>query len=849
MSEEDRAAKAARAKALLKKRQQKKAADSAAAVADSIVTSPATPPRTFSPAPSEPIETDNRDLGDVSVMPNKAAVTMKVLILIYLQLFQGHSDTSWLSSLPRVASPPPPAPHVAPPAHRVYASPPKLVTVSSDLAVESISQETSALREKLGTLTKENETLATTVNQLKVFETAALQAEASLEAERKHVKELKESYQKLQDDSEIALQNEHQTVALLVSEKAHLTAELQRRDDLESQVEGLENQLESERSKAKNLDDQVFRLKKEVQDARQRAKQSELKEKELFERCKEQERQLQIASTAAAEARKEAEESQRKLRELEEQVQSDDRAERLEASLKNTQDRAAELEFQLTKLKQVCSSLKSERDNLESTAAESAATEAKLTTQISEFQNEITKIRQELSTVKEERGSLSHEQSRLQQLTEAHENTIKGHEEKLVAAASSISGQTRQIQSIQGELKNANRRADDAEKTQKNLQAEGTKLMQALDEMRPKIVELTAVKLELSEKIESLEHTIQNRDGVILQLENDLGEARDQNEQMEEVWKQRLTEQEKRHKEVQNGSADIQKAYNELQEDLETTLASLRNLESERANQHQEASRRLEEIEHLRHFSQTQGEELESLRRELEARKKSHEEEQDFLERTQNEIETLRAEISARDLEIERLQEVVNSPTNSDAPHTLDDEMLSSIRQQHAMDLSAATSQIRALENTIFDKDSLNHSLQKQINALEEQLSQLRSHSRLGVPSRPSSRAMEHDTRWSSLHSHRSNQPPPLSRTIFDHAMTPETLHKRQVSLSMLKARIESETTSTPPSRVLSPVHSEGRSHKPSSKRPSTPHLHRPQFLDESHVFWCHSCQGDLVIL
>lgn len=67
----------------------------------------------------------------------------------------------------------------------------------------------------------------------------------------------------------------------------------------------------------------------------------------------EQERQLQIVSTAIAESRKEAEESQRKLRELEEQVQSDDRVERLEGSLKNTQDRAAELEFQLTKLKQV----------------------------------------------------------------------------------------------------------------------------------------------------------------------------------------------------------------------------------------------------------------------------------------------------------------------------------------------------------------------------------------------------------------------------------------------------------------------------------------------------------------
>lgn len=62
---------------------------------------------------------------------------------------------------------------------------------------------------------------------------------------------------------------------------------------------------------------------------------------------------MQISSASSSELRKEADELQRKLRELEEQIQSDDRAERLESSLKHTQDRADELEFQLTKLKQV----------------------------------------------------------------------------------------------------------------------------------------------------------------------------------------------------------------------------------------------------------------------------------------------------------------------------------------------------------------------------------------------------------------------------------------------------------------------------------------------------------------
>jgi len=66
-----------------------------------------------------------------------------------------------------------------------------------------------------------------------------------------------------------------------------------------------------------------------------------------------QEHQLQIAAAEAANSHKAADGFQRRLRELEGQVQADDRVERLEISLKNTQDRADELEFQLVRVKQV----------------------------------------------------------------------------------------------------------------------------------------------------------------------------------------------------------------------------------------------------------------------------------------------------------------------------------------------------------------------------------------------------------------------------------------------------------------------------------------------------------------
>jgi len=183
--------------------------------------------------------------------------------------------------------------------------------------------------------------------------------------------------------------------------------------------------------------------------------------------------------------------------------------------------------------------------------------------------------------------------------------------------------------------------------------------------------------------------------------------------------------------------------------------------------------------------------------------------------------------------------------------------MLNSLRQQHALDLSAAQSQIRALENSVFDAEARAHGLQKQVHALEAQASQARPSSRLGQRpfspnhfSRPTSQTHSELGR-SSFGS--SQRPPPLSRSIFDQNLTPEALHKRKASLSMLRARIESEVAASTyaPSRPLSPIPSQVEY---GSTSQSTVIQHQkgyrnPQFLDESHVFWCSSCTGELVVL
>lgn len=230
------------------------------------------------------------------------------------------------------------------------------------------------------------------------------------------------------------------------------------------------------------------------------------------------------------------------------------------------------------------------------------------------------------------------------------------------------------------------------------------------------------------------------------------------------------------------------------------------------------------------------------------------------MERAQGEIEALRAELVAKEDEIERLREAVSSPTRTEPERSLDDEMLSSLRQQHALDLSAAHSQVRALESSVFNAEARSHALQKQVSTLEDQLAHYKFTSRVpptfssGIPSRPSSR---NDLRRTSIGSHRPSQlGVPLVRSILDQNLTPETRHKRMVSLSMLKARIDSEAAaaSHPPSRAITPVPHLPTVVEPTS-RPASPqdhhrhHHRRPQFLDESHVFWCHSCRGDLVIL
>lgn len=488
-----------------------------------------------------------------------------------------------------------------------------------------------------------------------------------------------------------------------------------------------------------------------------------------------------------------------------------------------------------------------------------------------------------LSSLTSERDQLLHDKTELEQKIADNGLSVSELQQKLATTVAELTTSVRTLQQTQAELRNANRRAEEAEKIQKDLQAEGIGLMRSLEEMRPKIVELTDAKLDLGEKVGSLENALGARDTVIAQLESSVEDLRDQIDAAEKERQDTAAALERERTSLHENSSELQKAYSELQEELQGARANLEKVEGERSAYRDASNRQAEEVDKLSASLQSHIEELNMLRTETEERNDARREAEDFLERARTEMEGIRAELAAKEEEVERLrhelkQRVTSSPKSDFAAangtdqadtssSSLNEEMLSAIKQQHALEMSAAQSQIRALETGVFQAEAKTHSLQRQLSFMEEQLagyqrSSSRASQRPGLPMRTNSRAVvDHssDLRRASFSSHRNGQIPqhlsPAVTPAID-GLSPEARHKRKVSLSMLKARIDSEAQvdSRRSSPVVKPVSLPTVVEPPS--RPATPpvHVHLPrkahtQFLDEAHIFWCGSCQGDLVVL
>jgi chromosome segregation ATPase len=518
-------------------------------------------------------------------------------------------------------------------------------------------------------------------------------------------------------------------------------------------------------------------------------------------------------------------------------------------------------------------SLRADHDKVEATLEQKTTFVSSLETKVSELEGRHATAQKQLTSLTSELQSLRLEKSSLRSQVDDHFGTIAGLRK---AAAQSISNEeelNRQLHQTQGELRNAIRRAEEAERIQHELQTEGSTLMRCLDEMRPKIVELTNAKLELSEKTNILEQAVRDRDGVIVQLETSLQAAQDQNESLNTKLLDAESAREKDLSTAQETQDELQRGYAQLETELSEAHASIRELEVERAGRRQLASKQVEDLDRMASASQSLKGEIASLQQELEERKLADVEQQEFLERARTDIEVLRADLVTKVQEIDELRAELSIAAANSAPSpSLDKEMMNALKQQHRLELSAAQSQIRALQTAIFEAEARAHSFQRQLGQSEDQLAQLRASSSPSSshviprpftpdhPSRPSSRARNHsdDLRRVSLTQRRGSNNVSLNSThsTFGANLSPETRHKRKVSLGMLKARIDSEMAAAaiPPSRAASPQHvGDADSTSPALIPYATTNIHdahkRPQFLDESHIFWCHSCRGELVVL
>ncbi|KAF8583620.1 hypothetical protein K439DRAFT_1203510 [Ramaria rubella] len=825
MADDERAAKAARAKAMLKKRQQQKAAGAAPpsrtatpAPASAVAPPKSPPPLPRSPSPTPVVRTGHQDASVLFGDAGGAQVDFGEFGVLARATSPPSAHASPLS--------PPPQQHPRSPTSNGDASP----------APAPILAPTSPTSDELRTL----------------------------------------------------VATQQQTIALLVNEKATLAAQLDGLGDLETRFTQNEHLLANERNRTESLAGRLRSAEEQVKAGAKRLEEVEHQEREAHEHSRELDRELELVRRTAGELKTQLENGDRELRALRDQMESDDRVETLEISLKAAQDRTEELEFQLARVRQNHTVLAHERDTMAAELATHTASESEWMQKHTTLAQDLAASQHELSTLSISLEAAEHARSTLESQLGTTETTLTALQQELTHASSELASHARQLHVAQAEVASAQRRAEDREGAQRSLQAENSGLLAQLEEVRPKVVELSNKSAADEERIWDAEKRVRGLEAEVADLEGRLEDS--ERGQKDAKARAGVLEGERERDELRWGKElkDLQDAYAGVVRELEEVRARATRVESELALQKVTMQTARREQEHWRGVAEERAAEAEAAKEEMGARRRAEEDALQIMERSQAEVEALRDQLALREDELARLREgegaSSSQPTSPHQRHeTLGDEVLSAVRQQHALDLSTAHSRIRALETEVFDAQAAAHSFQRRVAALEDELLQSRVHTRTRTPPPRSSSFGLADSRRHSVSSTRPHTPSSLSRVstpmhprpVYEDNLSAETRHKRKISLGMLKARIESERAAaehaqgltlsrvaspSPLARVVIAEAEEDGARTPrttGSEVHSTSHSHSGtgtgkragQFLDETHVFWCHSCRGDLVVL
>ncbi|KAF8604026.1 hypothetical protein BDV93DRAFT_472434 [Ceratobasidium sp. AG-I] len=697
---------------------------------------------------------------------------------------------------------------------------------SAELAKRQIEEELANVKRELQRLTEE--TALDRENASKEIETLKSEVEAA---------------------SSLSSQRQS-TISLLVEEKSNLGTQLAYLEGLEARSQETNHQLEESQSLAGRLNTRVSELEASLRTAVSTAEEFTVKEREASDRVRELERSATHSSRTISDLQAELKDQRTRVRELEEQIQSDDRVEVLERRLKSMQDRSEELEEKFNKSKQLAAKLKTERETIESRCNAAEETIQNWQRRFTELETAHGLLRSEHSALKTSHESLESAQNGLNARLEGLEKEL---EQAANAARDTNAAHSSTTQQLNEALALAARGAS-TEAALAGLQAENEGLLANLAEMRPKIVELTEAKLTLGETIDARNNSIREYEAQLKTLESELGEAHSRAEASggrAGAAASQASALEEQLAQEKLAVSEAYAAYEELQTRFSLVDQQMKAAESVREDLQTRAEQNEIRAAQSDADLERRTREVTSLLEEMEARNRETAELRNFLERSRADVDAANNEITIREDELSRLR-LHGSKSPQHNPVTLASETME-------LELSTMRSRIRALEAEAFEAQSREHALQRQLAKLHEEAEQFgisvpgKRRGQLGTSSHRTSGEQE-NTRSGvgSAHAGTPSSTTPANRlSVLDASLTPETRHKRAVSLNMLRARIISEMASgasgVSPNIRLASVGEEQSSVRHSFDGPSNNLVNGAD--DEAHVFWCSACEGELVVL
>lgn len=377
--------------------------------------------------------------------------------------------------------------------------------------------------------------------------------------------------------------------------------------------------------------------------------------------------------------------------------------------------------------------------------------------------SELETIKQELAALKTSHGQASAKleeattevetlQSSLKDLQASHDKLEKAQK----SSSSQVETLNNQLEQTRTSLAETKKKAEASESKKEKLQAENAALVEQLEEVRGKVVEVMQEKAALVERVEAF----------------DTEKAKSEKEVVEERTKR---------KGLEDDAKVSVKALASMRLISQARRERITFLEAENVTLTSKTNA-LDAAEVAQKSLQEQVNSITAARTALEA-----------------ELEELRGKVSALEEEIAAAR--LTASASTPLPQSPGDD---TFEAQRALDASLTAQRLRDTEHKL-------HQSESKVHALSRQLAELSNSAPLPKPSS------------------RSNQ-------VDAHSMLPAaTRHKRQVSLSLLKARIESSSSRPGLSPAGETIEEEE-------------HGRHTQFGDEL-MFACKSCQGDLIML